>query len=223
MGGPDADPIENGSLSRADDVAAIDDVERERERLARELHDGPLQDLAAVIRRLDLSGEATMELVLLREIAADLRQIAIRLRPPVLDDLGLGSALSFLVDEANHAGPVPVRVQIEDSIGLTRALRPPLDVELAVFRIAQEAIRNAEHHSAAHSIELRAALAPDQVTLEVADDGPGIDRERALVARREGRMGLSSMSARATTAGAAFRVDTAHGTLVQVRWPAQRG
>jgi Histidine kinase. len=95
---------------------AADVAEEERGRLARELHDAPLQELAAVIRRLELVPEARRETSSLLAIAEQLRSVAVNLRPPMLDDIGLGAAIDFLADQVRTPG-VPVGVEIEDLTG----------------------------------------------------------------------------------------------------------
>lgn len=199
---------------------AADVVDEERGRLARELHDQPLQELAAVIRRLELVPEARSETPSLMAIAEQLRTVAVDLRPPMLDDIGLGAALDFLADEVSTPG-VPVSVSVDDVTGLERASRPPESVEFALYRIVHEAITNALKHAHAHSVAIDGRIAPDAVDLTVSDDGIGLAGEASRHASSRGRLGLASMRRRAQGIGAELSIDGGRsGTRVAVSWRA---
>jgi signal transduction histidine kinase len=198
----------------------IDAVEAERERIAREIHDAPLQDLTGVIHRLERRPDTVAEREALEAVAADLRASAMNVRPPMLDDLGLGPALEFLVDRENGQ-PSGFRVELDLDIetGYVRSERPPIEVELAVLRIAQEAMANAERHSRATGVVVSGFIRRDQIELSVSDDGVGIPSH--LVGARGERLGLSSMRARAASIGAELSISrrVPSGTTVEVRWP----
>ncbi len=132
-----------GNVRRRAEVAA---AEEERGRVAREIHDAPLQELAAVIRRLEANPAAAGETSALREVAAQLREVASSLRSPVLDDLGIGPALEDLGDSLSAAYPGH-RVIVEVDDFTSRGGRPPAEVEVAAFRVAQEASGNALRHA----------------------------------------------------------------------------
>lgn len=198
--------------------AQAEAVEGERARLARELHDVPLQQLVAVLRRLELVEGAEAEVVHLQRIVDEIRTVAIDLRPPVLDDLGLGAGLDFLADETSTAA-VPVIVNLEDRTGLELQRRPPEDVELAIYRIAQEAVLNALRHATPSGVLVTGSLHPDEIDLRITDDGTGIVKGRAKSATRQGRMGLASMRRRAQAIGAELSIDGREGgTVVRVQW-----
>ena len=199
---------------------AADVVDEERGRLARELHDQPLQELAAVIRRLELVPEASAETPSLMAIAEQLRTVAVDLRPPMLDDIGLGAAIDFLADEVSTPG-VPVSVSIDDTTGLERASRPPESVEFALYRIVHEAITNALKHAHAHSVTIKGRIGRDAIDLTVADDGVGLAGDAKRNASGRGRLGLTSMRRRAQGIGAEFSIDGGgSGTQVAVSWRA---
>jgi signal transduction histidine kinase len=198
--------------------AAIDAAEEERARIARELHDVPLQHLSGIIRRLELRPDAQRESDELRIVASQLRTVATDLRPPVLDDLGLPAALAFLAEESSSK-EVNVGTNIADTTGLDAASRPPSNVELAAFRIAQEAVGNALQHSGAHTVRIRGRIDPDTVDLSVVDDGVGLPADVARSAGRRGRLGLASMRRRAQAIDAELSVDGGpNGTTVRVVW-----
>lgn len=200
------------------DHARLEATETERAHLARELHDVPLQELAGIIRRLELLPEARAETDHLRAVAAQLRGVATELRPPVLDDLGLAPALEFLAETAS-TDLVAVTAEVEDRTSLEPGGRPPAEVELAVFRIAQEAVANACRHAEASHVRLRGEVSPGRVAIAVTDDGRGLDEAEARAASRRGRLGLASIRRRAEAIDAEIDISgSAAGTLVAVRW-----
>jgi signal transduction histidine kinase len=213
-------PIEDALLGDVREAAASEAAEAERARLARELHDVPLQELVAVIRRLEIVPGTEAESENLRALASHLRNVATELRPPVLDDLGLPAAIDYLAEEATSAA-FPVTAEVVDDTGFGPDQRPPSAVELAVFRIASEAVGNAVRHSGGNEVTIRAAVAPDRVELVVADDGAGLDDKSAREASKQKRLGLASMRRRAQAIDAELSIDgSAHGTQVRVVWQA---
>lgn len=203
--------------ARARRDAAILAIEEERGRLARDIHDAPLQDLSGVIRRLDAVPGAEREAEALREVAARLRDVATALRPPVLQDLGLVAAIEDLRDQLVVAHPGwEVVVAIDE---LTLGRRPPPDVELAALRVVQEAAANAVAHSRGRRLELRGVVGAAGVALTAADDGAGFGADQARDARRAGHFGLDSMRERAEAVGAEVDVDAgSDGVSVRFHW-----
>ncbi len=197
-----------------------DATEAERSRLAREIHDAPLQELSGVIRQLDLDPAVSDQTEALRNVAEQLRSMATRLHPPALDDLGLAAALRFVGGRARVESNGIAEVEVVDRGDPEQ--RPPPEVELAVVRIAQEGLANAVRHSGASAIRLTAAVSCDRIELEIIDDGVGIDRRAVRHAQARGSMGLISMERRAQAVGARFERTPARpqGTRIVVRWPA---
>jgi len=203
--------------------------ESERLRIARELHDDTAQALTGVSRRLDMlssSGadippEIAQRLDELREqtdtILDGVRRFSQDLRPPVLDDLGLLPALKWLL----------IALEEQDGIGAnTRILgeprRLPRDSELALFRIAQEALSNVRKHSHASAVELTLDFRNDSVAMTVADNGNGFELPTAtgdLAA--SGKLGLIGMQERARLLGGAIDMESkpGEGTKVVVSVP----
>lgn len=201
--------------------AAIEAAERERARLAREIHDEPLQRLSAVARRLDASPDLVEEATAVRAVTSQLREISVQLHPPVLVDLGLGAALEDLVERLALESGMPIAIELDAAPPTGSVVHLPADVELAAYRIAQEALGNAVRHSGAAGIELRVRLRPDALVLVVRDDGVGIDAVATGEAVARGHLGLGSMAERAELIGATLRVEPARpGTRVTLRWPA---
>ena len=203
------------AISQRDLVIAASEAERTR--LAAALHDGPLGDLALLVQQLDAAGDAD-NAAIARSIATDLRTIGNDLQLPILEDLGAGPALEWLVERLARRAGADVRLQI-DSIA-----RPPAEVELAVYRIAQEALLNAIKHGRP-PVTVRYAARADGVSLTVEDTGPGLDVDAGARALREGRLGLVSMRQRAEAIGARLVMGQAAygGTHLGLRWTPTAG
>jgi signal transduction histidine kinase len=137
------------------------------------------------------------------------------LRPSVLDDLGLRAAIEMVVEDTGRQLPKGARLQVT---GRERRLDGPL--ELALFRIAQEALRNVEKHSAATMVAVDLDFGEDDITLAIADDGHGFSTARNMSDLiRSGKLGLIGMKERAELVGGAFELssDREGGTRVAVR------
>lgn len=186
-------------------------VESERRRLAAEIHDGPLQSILLLGQQLDAEGHPDAA-ASARAVAVELRDLAGELRLPMLDDLGVGPALDWLAERAQRMTGMLVSVEYE---GL---LRPPPDIELATFRIAQEAMANALRHGQP-PIRITYRTNGESLTLSVDDEGQGF--ARSIRSGSDGH-GLLNMRLRADAIGA--RLELLHrpdrGTHVGVEWPA---
>jgi two-component system, NarL family, sensor histidine kinase UhpB len=203
----------------ASDARALAAEEDERHRIARELHDEVGQQLTVVLLGLKqvqrrAPAELVEELELVRESARagldDVRRVARELRPGVLDDLGLHSALAALATGFGAHGGAVVRRSIAPGLPVL----PPA-TELVVYRVAQEALTNAARHARARQVELTLCRVGDRVELGVVDDGVG------LPAGATGS-GLRGMRERARSVGGTLEVDGApgRGTAVRLRVPA---
>ncbi len=201
--------------------------EEERSRIARELHDEALQDLASLGLELDLLArddgrlpeETLRALGKLRErvsaIMDGIRRFTKDLRPPMLDELGLAEALQWMVDEVN-AQQKSLRVSFETS-GTPVRLSP--DKELLLFRIAQEALSNVRKHSGAAAATVSLVFAPEGVTLRVHDNGRGFRVPEVMGgSARMGKLGLIGMHERARLLGGTLRIESedGRGTTVTV-------
>lgn len=198
----------------------LEALEEERSRVARDIHDVPLQEISAVIRQLGLRRDAQQELEQLREVAQHLREVSVSLRPPVLDDVGLGAALAELLSRQPVDSTARVEVNLDDRTTIDHSTRPPLEVELAVYRIVQEAVANAHRHAGATRVIVSGLIGREELRVTVADDGRGIDQREATQSEREGRLGLASMRERAKAIHASLLVgsEPGGGTVVSVAW-----
>jgi signal transduction histidine kinase len=200
--------------------------EEERRRLRRDLHDGLGAQLAGLnvqagtIRRLiPQDPGAADELVVelreeLRGAISDIRRLVYDLRPPALDDLGLVGAMRKLA-ERYGSKETSLRVVVEAPEDLTNL---PAAIEVAVYRITQEALTNVARHARARTCIVRLSI-NDEVTLETVDDGVGIPEGR------NAGVGLSSMRERASELGGACLIQSVPdgGTRVIVRLPLMGG
>lgn len=196
-------------------------IERERARLATELHADVLPDLSAAIRAIEEGGSADEAAQRLRAIAVDLRDLMGDRRLSVLEELGLVQALEWLVEQVEARTGVRVDLDVENA-PLGSEARPPRDVELTAYRVCQQALDNALLHARPRHIRVRLDVDAGHAELEVSDDGVGIragDEERAL---RTGHLGLVDIRGRAAAIGAVIQIGArpGGGTMVLLRWPA---
>jgi two-component system sensor histidine kinase UhpB len=195
--------------------------ERERRHLARELHDGAIQDLASL--KLHLSGlqalpEEQRQRLLeetnrrLDAVIAGLRDLSTRLRPSTLDDLGLIPAIrSYVSHRAEETG-----IEAFVSVDLTDARLAP-ELETNCFRIVQEAVGNALAHAAPRRLFVRVAREGAEIALSVRDDGSGFaPDERRREAARAGHFGLAVMEERAAALGGRIEIHSAPGAGTEI-------
>ncbi|MBI4626941.1 MAG: ATP-binding protein, partial [Verrucomicrobia bacterium] len=216
-------------LLRALSQRLLQAQEDERGRVALELHDHITQLLCALVFRSQalaenlparigpLKREAMKLRDLLGEAVEEVERISRNLRPSVLDQLGLVAVLRDTCTEFADRTGVPVKVAAAEL-----SERPPADIELTLYRILQEALRNVEKHARARHVSVRLGQEGAFVQLAIHDDGIGFDPKR-LTARRkgEGGLGLLSMRERATYVGGSFKVESVprSGTEIAVRIP----
>jgi two-component system sensor histidine kinase UhpB len=214
---------------RALSERALNAQEEERKRIARGLHDGVGQDLSMLIINLErMEGAAPADTPDLKRrraaarqsatrILEELRQVVYGLRPTMLDDLGLGSAIRWYARTSLEGAGI--RVEFAD---FDETMRLASELETTLFRIAQEAINNIVHHAGATSVVIRLGRENDHLGLHVKDDGRGFDVEKIkgqAVTRR--RFGLLGIQERAELVGGEVTLDSApgQGTTLHVRVP----
>lgn len=214
--------------SLADQV--IQAQEEERRRISRELHDDTAQVLFAQLLRVtalkhssDPELRATAEELedLTVEAIESVRRLALELRPPALDDLGLHDALADLAQRFEAQLGIPISLKMSGARG-----RLASEVELVLYRVAQEALTNAGKHARATRIVLELVRSDTEVTMRIEDDGRGFDT--ALAWARDGRgigLGLFGMEERVGLVGGTLSIDRIdpHGTQVMARIPLSGG
>jgi PAS domain S-box-containing protein len=193
-------------------------IESERNRIARDLHDGPVQGVSAASLSLEAAslmikaGEIDRGLELLGKIrlelageADGLRRLMSGLRPPVLEERGLVPALRETL--ARFGTDYGILTEFEGSI--TNEL--PEDLETLAYRVVQEALSNAGKHAKAERISVSVDSNGPQLRIEVEDDGRGFDNAKAREFLKMGRVGLASMRERVELASGTFVVRSTPG------------
>ena len=213
-------------------VSSVQDAqEEERHRISRELHDDMGQRLTGLKLKLELLEDDLLGLSpdLLESVAgmkndvesmiAEVRRISSNLRPSALDDFGLVSALQLLCNEFQRSSSMAVTFSGKPPKGTSK------DVEIAVYRIAQEALSNAAHHAAASAVAVELSQQDGIIRLAVEDNGRGFEPGNPAGSKpgRKG-LGLVSMSERAQLFGGTFSLISApgKGTKITVDIPRTR-
>jgi signal transduction histidine kinase len=202
--------------------------EDERQRVARELHDVTSQALATLGVGLEVIATpqsdarergAQMEGIksLLSATSKDVHRLIYDLRPSLLDDLGLSAAIRSYAHTSLDAAGIEVHIEVA---GQEKRLTPA--VEIALFRIIQEAIANIARHARAESVYISLEFKEHGVTVEIEDDGIGFDYSHGFASGAGGKgVGLLGMQERAELLGGALVIDTrpGGGTRVSVEVP----
>lgn len=203
--------------------------QKERRRIARDLHDSIGQSLSAIkltlentsnnlSGRLDKKDLASLEKVasMAREAIQEVRRIIMNLRPPALDE-GIKSTINAMCRDFNSYYP---ELHIEKQIEIEEEQLPE-DVETTIFRLFQESLNNIGKHSGAGEVKVRLFSENGAVRFEVADDGHGFDPETTASADERSGFGLAGMRERAELSGGQFHIRSRRGagTSIIVIWP----
>lgn len=200
--------------------AALQAQEEERARVARDLHDEVNQSLTGLLLRLEavrnaappgLEAELAETKALANQAMRELLSLARQLRPTALDDLGLAAAIAGQVEQLERPGLEAELTADGDFSDLDD------DIQLVVYRVAQEALTNAARHSEAARIAVTLRRSDDGVELGVADNGRGFAFEQS-----ERGLGIGGMRERALLIGAELTIESrpGHGTRVRLSVPA---
>ena len=213
--------IENARLyDQARDLATIE----ERQRLARELHDAVTQTLfsASLIaealpdawRQSPEKAQRGVEELrrLTRGALAEMRTLLLELRPAALAEKPLGELLDALCTSVTSRTRIPIELEVAGD-----ALLAP-DIQIALYRVTQEALNNIAKHAAASRVTISGRCDPERVELRIVDDGRGFEPSGVA----PGSLGLGIMRERAASIGARLHVDSqpGAGTAVRVEWQA---
>lgn len=209
----------------------VEATEQERKRLAADLHDGPVQHLAAMEVRLqalrdrlpDAEGRVSTSVdrvqESLRTQVQALRSMMSELRPPALDERGLGAALR------DHMAAVERRSGLQCAVESTINRRLEPTYETLLYRVAQEGLTNVVKHAQARHVWVRLRDDGDVVELEIADDGVGFALAEVAESTPGGHFGLIGMRERVEMAGGMWRIQSAPraGTTITARLPVGAG
>jgi len=196
--------------------------EEERRRLRRDLHDGVGPTLASLSQRLDTAADlvdsdpqASVKLLKdlkgqVKNTVADIRRLVYALRPPVLDEFGLVTAIREHV--VPYCGPNGIQITIDITEPLPAL---PAAVEVAAYRIALEAFTNIINHAEAKSCHIKLQVNGESLLLEISDDGKGIS------SKNHSGVGLTSMRERAAELGGEYSIENqpTGGTRVRAELP----
>ncbi|MDU2063874.1 MAG: ATP-binding protein [Sporomusaceae bacterium] len=204
--------------------------EEERKRISREIHDETGQSLTSLLAYMKvlsskLTDEKQQELLFgAREVALHvlegLRKLALELRPPILDDLGLFAAMEkYLVTFRRHYKMAVSFTAPDEKVILSH------DVSLALYRILQESLTNVARHAKAKTVAVVLQLQQSDIVLTITDDGIGIAPAVLQAAKRDERLGLYGMKERAELVGGVFTFESVpgQGTTIRVIVPLHIG
>ena len=192
-------------------------VQEERRRFGLELHDGPVQTLTKLLGVLEVRENVSEET---RALAEELlRQMRLLIQFSYIPDefpRGIAAAIENLTQAAERSAGVPVAFHGDE--GCSRLTVQP-EGDVALYRIAQEALANALKHSHATRIAVHMETAPGFITLRVEDDGVGFDAD--LAAEKPGRLGIPGMRHRAGSVGGKLEITSAagRGTTILAKVP----
>ncbi|WP_017756464.1 sensor histidine kinase [Calidifontibacillus oryziterrae] len=217
--------LEDAKVKQEFGLRIIEAQEEERKRLSREIHDGPAQMLANVMMRSELieriSREKGMEEALkevkdlkqmVRSALYEVRKIIYDLRPMALDDLGLIPTLKRYLSTIEEYNNIQINFL---TMGKDKRLSPRLEV--ALFRLVQEAVQNAVKHAAPKEIQVKIEITKSKCTLIIKDDGKGFD----IYEKKEKSFGLVGMRERVELLKGEMTIDSAinKGTLIMILVP----
>lgn len=197
--------------------------DQERRRIARDLHDNMGQMVALLKINLDgLAKQVNLSpgpekllsdsLSLVETMSKELRTISYLLHPPLLDEVGLVSALHGLVDGFSERSGIDVSLQIDDKLG-----RLSGEVEISIYRIVQESLTNVHRHSGSRTARIHIELRPSEIQIQIQDDGKGMSPENGTT---WSGVGLGGMRERATQLGGTLDINSdGKGTTVIARLP----
>jgi len=201
----------------------------ERRRIARELHDSSGQLLAALQMNLtpmeadaakvssEFAEGIRQSVELIRQLSQELRTVSYLLHPPLLDELGLPSALRWYVEGFAERSKIEVELKVSPELG-----RLPADMETTIFRIIQESLTNIHRHSGSKKAAIRLLRSPQGVCLEVQDFGKGMPEAKTngLPTHRAAGVGIQGMRERVRQLSGTFDIQSREdGTTVTARFP----
>jgi two-component system sensor histidine kinase DegS len=205
-------------------------IEEERRRIARDLHDGPIQTLTTISMKLDivemmidqnpnLAKEQIRQLkARISSAANEIRQLLYDLRPVAIDEVGFIDATKSLCDEFERNSRIPVRLVVPDELV---SLPMPPARQVVVYRLIQEILNNIRKHARASRVEMTISVEDHHLLVEVKDDGVGFDPDHIPA----GHYGLVGMKERAAYLHGVVQVESekGKGTTFTIRVPLTMG
>ena len=197
----------------------IESQERERQRLARQMHDGPAQSLTNLILQAEICerlfstdvDKARLELIALKnsvnETFQKVREFIFDLRPMMLDDLGLVPTLRRYLHDFGEKHNLTINLRL---VGEER--RQPAHVEVTIFRVIQSLLNNIQEHASAHNVQVSLELQPGSIITRVEDDGSGFNVQEVLDAASQKRqVGLAAIQEQVEMLGGRIQIESEIG------------
>lgn len=208
--------------------SVLDVQEKERQRIARDLHDSSLQNLTHLVHKVELSSlyidqdpvKAKLELATvetgLRKVIDDIRNRIYNLRPMTFDDLGLRETLLNLFSLVNQDGHFEIMEDIDDIDDSFTDENREISL-IMIYRIIQECVYNAVEHSEGNRIEVSLKEKKDNFQIKIWDNGIGFDVEEAE--KKERHFGLNVVRERVYLLNGKIEIDTKNGTSILIEIP----
>lgn len=209
-------------------LSILDAQEKERQRIARDLHDTSLQNLTYLVHKVELGSlyidedpvKAKLELATvgkgIRQVIEEIRNTIFDLRPMSVDDLGLKETIEKLLTVLNQDKQFYVKTDI-DTIVIENADPAIHVIFISIYRIIQECVQNAIKHSGGKEIEVRLKDCENVYQINVKDDGIGFDVDAAM--KKEKHFGLSVVKERVMFLEGKINIDVSNGTSIEIEIP----
>lgn len=211
--------------------SVLDVQEKERQRIARDLHDSSLQNLTHLVHKVELSSlyidqdpvKAKLELATietgLRKVIDDIRNRIYDLRPMTFDDLGLRDTLLNLFSLLNHDGRFEIIADIDDIGEKSSDERNEIPL-IMIYRIIQECVQNALKHSKGDQVKVVLKESDTSYSIKVQDNGIGFDLAEA--AKKDKHFGLCVVGERVFLLNGEMHIDTKNGTSIAIEIPKKK-
>lgn len=209
-------------------LSVLEIQEKERQRIARDLHDSSLQNLTHLVHKTELCSlyidqdpiKAKLELATieknLRNVIDDIRNCIFNLRPMPFDDLGLKETIENMIALMNQDKQFKVVTDIDDiEISISDYEKDLLLI--SIYRIIQECVQNSIKHSKGNEIRVEIKDSENYYKILFQDNGIGFDEQEAL--KKDKHFGLSVIKERVSLLGGSINMDTHHGTIIKIEIP----
>lgn len=220
--------LSDSSMLHVKQLSIVDAQEKERQRIARDLHDTSLQNLTHLIHKIELTSlymdqdsvKAKLELATvekgIRKVIEDIRNSIFDLRPMLVDDLGLKDTIEKMIAVVNHERKFQVSTDVDD-IMINKTDSSLYVLFISIYRIIKECVQNALNHSGGDQIKVELKDIEDTYRIMIEDNGTGFDMDEAL--RKDKHFGLSIIQERVMFLGGKIDFDTREGTCIKITIP----
>ena len=220
--------LSDTSMLHVKQLSILDAQEKERQRIARDLHDTSLQNLTHLVHKLELSSlyidedpvKAKLELATIekgiRKVIEEIRNCIFDLRPMSVDDLGLRETIEKLIAVLNQDRQFRIETDI-DEVTVTRSNPTACMSFISMYRLVRECVQNAIKHSGGNKIIIKLKDYGDTYRILVQDNGTGFDVEEAL--KKDKHFGLSVIKERVLFLGGKLNIDAHNGTVIEIEIP----